>query len=125
MVAQTYVDCSTCQGIGKIYRTKDKCKLCHGARVIEETKILEFEIPKGSPDHGLIYKNGESDQFQEKLLVMSYWNTNANHIKVFTRKDDDLYIKVKVPLVDSICGFQACGSSLGWKGIKITTPKGR
>ena len=21
--------------------------------------------------------------------------------------------------------FQACGSSLGWKGIKITTPKGK
>ena len=71
---------------GKIYRTKDKCKLCHGARVIEETKILEFEIPKGSPDHGLIYKNGESDQFQEKLLVMSYWNTNANHIKCLPEK---------------------------------------
>ncbi|KAG8202605.1 JJJ1, partial [Candida africana] len=126
MVAQTYVDCSTCQGIGKIYRTKDKCKLCHGARVIEETKILEFEIPKGSPDHGLIYKNGESDQFPGKVTGDVILEYKCKPHKVFTRKDDDLYIKVKVPLVDSICGFsKLVAVHLDGRGIKITTPKGK
>ena len=86
MVAQTYVDCSTCQGIGKIY-IEPKINVNYAmVQVIEETKILEFEIPKGSPDHGLIYKMENPINFQEKLLVMSYWNTNANHIKCLPEK---------------------------------------
>lgn len=85
-VAQEYVDCTTCNATGKIYRTKDRCKLCKGTRVCEETKILEFEIPKGSPSEGKVIKKGESDEYPGKIagdIILKY--TCKKH-EVFERK---------------------------------------
>ncbi|EMG46288.1 DnaJ-like chaperone, putative [Candida maltosa Xu316] len=126
LVAQEYVECGACRGIGKLYRNKDKCKLCKGVRTIEETKILEFEIPKGSPNHGVIYKKGESDEHPGKIagdVILEY--TCKEH-EVFERKGDDLYTKTKIPLVDALCGFsKLVAVHLDGRGINITTSKGK
>ncbi|RLV90812.1 DnaJ subfamily A member 2 [Spathaspora sp. JA1] len=126
MVTQQYVECTACKGLGKIYRTKDRCKSCHGKRIIEETKILEFEIEKGSPNSGVIIKKGESDQFPGKEagdIILTY--TCKEH-ESFERKQDDLYTKFKIPLVDALSGFsKLVARHLDGRGIKITTPKGK
>lgn len=126
LVAQEYVECTTCQGTGKIYRTKDKCKLCKGTRIIEETKILEFEIPKGSPEHGIIAKKGESDQYPGKTagdVVLEY---KCKPNDVFERQGDDLYTRINIPLVDALCGFsKLVAVHLDGRGIKIETPAGK
>ena len=48
LVTQETVICSPCKGTGKIYREKDRCKKCKGERVVEEKKVLELYIPRGS-----------------------------------------------------------------------------
>jgi DnaJ family protein A protein 2 len=126
LVAQEYVECTTCKGIGKIYRTKDKCKLCKGERVIEETKILEFEIPKGAPDHGLIAKKGESDQYPGKTAGDVILEYKCKPHDVFERQGDDLYTKMNIPLVDALCGFsKLVAVHLDGRGIQISTPTGK
>ena len=126
LVAQEYAECTTCQGTGKIYRTKDKCKLCKGTRIIEETKILEFEIPKGSPDHGMIAKKGESDQYPGKTAGDVILEYKCKPHDVFERQGDDLYTKIDIPLVDALCGFsKLVAVHLDGRGIKIETPTGK
>lgn len=40
--------CTPCHGTGKIFREKDRCRKCKGERVVEEKKVLEIYIPRGS-----------------------------------------------------------------------------
>lgn len=48
LVTQETVECSACKGSGHIFKEKDRCKKCKGQRVIEERKVLEIYIPRGS-----------------------------------------------------------------------------
>lgn len=125
-VAQEYVDCSTCNATGKIYRTKDRCKLCKGSRVCEETKILEFDIPKGSPNEGTVVKKGESDEYPGKIagdIILKY--TCKKH-ETFERRGDDLYMLLKIPLADALAGFsKVVASHLDGRGVKVVTPRGK
>ena len=47
-MAQEEVLCSACNGSGKVYKEKERCKKCRGARVTEAKKVLELRIPPGS-----------------------------------------------------------------------------
>ncbi|ODV96067.1 hypothetical protein PACTADRAFT_33255 [Pachysolen tannophilus NRRL Y-2460] len=105
LVTQEYVDCNNCKGTGKIFKTKDKCKKCNGKCVKEETKILEFNIKKGSPASGKIILEHESDEEYGKItgdVILNY--TTKSH-DVFTKKGDDLYLKINLKLYEALCGF--------------------
>lgn len=126
LVSQEYVDCNTCLGSGKIYRTKDRCKKCQGDKVIEETKILEFEIAKGSKNNGSIILKGESDEYPNKEtgdVILNY--VCKDHI-TFKRKGNDLFTHYKIPLTDALCGFSnLIIKHLDGRGISISLPKGK
>lgn len=125
-VAQEYVDCTTCNATGKIYRKKDRCKMCKGERVCEETKILEFNIREGSPSEGEVVKKGESDQYPGKIpgdIILKY--TCKKH-DIFERKEGDLYMNLKIPLADALTGFsKVVATHLDGRGIKVEIPKGK
>ncbi|ABN68151.2 DnaJ subfamily A member [Scheffersomyces stipitis CBS 6054] len=126
LVTQEYVDCSACEGIGKFYRTKDRCKKCEGKRVIEETKILEFEIVKGSHSGEKIVLSKESDEYPGKETGDVKLTFTTKDHPVFTRKGDDLYAKYKIPLVEALCGFsRVLVKHLDGRGIKVSTPPGK
>ncbi|KAG7663518.1 XDJ1 [[Candida] subhashii] len=126
LMTQEIVECSTCHGSGKIHRPKDRCKTCREKRIIEETKILEFEIEKGSPNTGKIVKEGESDQSPGKETGDIILNYTCKEHAYFERKGDDLFTKFKVPLVDALCGFsKLVAIHLDGRGIQIATPRGK
>ena len=126
LVTQDFVECSTCLGTGNVFRAKDKCKRCQGKRVVEETKILEFEIEKGSRSGESVVLKGESDECPGKEtgdVIMTF--TCKDH-PVFTRRRDDLYTKYKITLVESLCGFsKTLVKHLDGRGIRIETPRGK
>ncbi|CAK9435296.1 uncharacterized protein LODBEIA_P57390 [Lodderomyces beijingensis] len=126
LVSQHYVDCVKCSGTGKIHRTKDKCKQCGGARVTEETKILEFEIPKGSPNNGVIRKKGESDQCPGKIAGDVILEYACKQHQTFERKGNDLYASFTLPLADALTGFsKQVVIHLDGRSIKLCTPAGK
>lgn len=48
LVAQEEVLCNACEGSGNVYKEKERCKKCKGARVTQAKKVLEIYIPPGS-----------------------------------------------------------------------------
>lgn len=126
MVVQEQVRCTSCDGTGKIFSAKNACKSCKGTKVVEETKILEFEIPPGSPSEGSIVLEGEADQhpsMETGDVVLKY--TCKKH-DVFTRKGADLFVKYKIPLVDALSGFsRVVCQHLDGRAMHVTTPKGK
>ncbi|ODV67298.1 DnaJ-domain-containing protein [Hyphopichia burtonii NRRL Y-1933] len=126
LVTQDFTDCTSCKGTGKIYRTKDKCKTCEGDKTIEETKILEFEILKGSPSTDTIVLEHESDEYPGKETGDVRLTYDCQEHAVFERKGDDLYTKYKIPLADALCGFtKNMVKHLDGRVISVPIPKGK
>ncbi|KAL6016863.1 DnaJ-like protein xdj1 [Candidozyma auris] len=123
---QSKEPCSKCDATGKVFSAKNACKACQGKKVVDETKILEFEIVPGSPNVGSIVLEGESDEYPGKEtgdVVLQY--TCKDH-DVFTRRGDDLFTKYKIPLVDALSGFsKVLCQHLDGRAMHITTPKGK
>lgn len=126
MVSQDYVDCVDCKATGKLFKKKDLCKKCSGACVVEETKILEFNIPRGSPNSGSVVLEGESDQEPGKKtgsVVLDYELTPHDH---FTRKGNDLHCSINVHLVDCLCGFsRTVTKTLDGRALRVCVPSGK
>jgi DnaJ-class molecular chaperone len=59
---QQPVQCRDCDGEGEIIAHKDKCHVCQGNKIIEETKTLEVVILPGYSNGKKIKFRGESDQ---------------------------------------------------------------
>lgn len=126
LVAQHHVTCDSCKGKGKTFRSKDTCKLCSGAFVVEETKILEFEIVPGSESGESVVLLGEADQYPGKVTGDVILTFHAKEHSVFTRKEKDLFMKYKITLVDALSGFsKVVAMHLDGRGIHISTPKGK
>lgn len=126
VVSTSYVECTDCEGTGKRYKPKDKCKRCEGAKVQEETKILEFEVLKGSANNDSIVLEGEADQYPGKTTGDIILNYTCQEHPVFKRKGNDLYTSFKIPLVDALCGFSKnVVKHLDGKVIHVSTPKGK
>lgn len=126
LVSQEKVSCKACSGTGSIHRSKDQCKKCKGTKLQEETKILEFEIAKGSRSGESITLKHESDEYPGKETGDVVLTFHCKEHEVFKRMGDDLYCDFKIPLVDALCGFsKTIVKHLDGRAIKITTPKGK
>lgn len=126
MASKFHVTCDTCDGTGRIIRSKDKCKICSGTKVTDETKILEFEVPPGSHDGESFVLMGESDQYPNKQTGDVVLTIHCAKHGSFTRKGDDLYIKHKITLFEALSGFsKVLITNLDSRAIHITTIKGQ
>lgn len=50
MYSQSTMPCDECNGTGEIIDMAKRCKVCKGKKVKRETKTLQVEVDKGSPD---------------------------------------------------------------------------
>lgn len=50
MYSQSTGPCEDCNGAGEIIDMAKRCKVCKGKKVKRETKTLQVEVDKGSPD---------------------------------------------------------------------------
>ncbi|ODV87577.1 hypothetical protein CANARDRAFT_26961 [[Candida] arabinofermentans NRRL YB-2248] len=127
MIFKEPKECQSCKGKGKYYKSSDFCKKCKGKCVVQESKKLEFLIPKGSPDNGSIILEGEADEapgLKSGDVILKY---KTKQHTVFERKGNDLYTKVKISLVDSLCGFKdrKLVKTLDNRWINISVPVGK
>lgn len=121
MVQQIQTHCRDCDGQGERVPDKDRCKNCQGRKTVKERKILEVHINKGMKDGQKITFSNEGDQEPgiqpgDIIIILD----EKDH-PVFKRKDVDLYMKMEIDLVESLCGFQKTIEMLDHRHIVITS----
>ncbi|RIB06946.1 Ydj1 type I HSP40 co-chaperone [Gigaspora rosea] len=104
MVQQIQQPCNECGGNGEIIKEKDRCKACHGKKVINERKVLEVYIEKGMKNGQEIPFYGEADQAPgiepgDVIIVLE----EKKHDR-FVRKGDDLIYTAKIELITALAG---------------------
>uniref|UniRef100_A0A8C1MND1 DnaJ homolog subfamily A member 1 n=1 Tax=Cyprinus carpio TaxID=7962 RepID=A0A8C1MND1_CYPCA len=125
MIQQIQSMCSDCQGQGEMFNSKDRCKNCNGHKVERKKKILEVHIDKGMKDGQKITFHGEGDQEPglepgDVIIVL-----DLKEHPVFQRQDDNLIMKMKIKLVEALCGFKKTIRMLDNRLLLINSPPGQ
>ncbi|AOA63165.1 DnaJ-like chaperone [Komagataella phaffii CBS 7435] len=124
---EEYIDCSHCDGSGLRIQSKFKCKKCSGSGCVEESKILEFNIPRGAASEGEIILEGESDEkpnYKPGNVILKYTTKAHEYLE---RKGNDLYTTWKLPLCDCLTGFDYKPSikTLDGRFLMVNSPTGK
>ncbi|KAI4119564.1 MAG: hypothetical protein LQ345_000561 [Seirophora villosa] len=126
LVTQETVICNPCKGTGKVYRDKERCKKCKGERVVEEKKVLELYIPRGSKEGDKIKIEGEADQLPDQEPGDIVFKLVEAEHKTFQRAGPDLMANVNIDLSEALCGFsRILVKHLDGRGIHVKHPRHR
>ena len=124
MIQQMQAVCPDCNGEGESIENKDKCKQCLGKKVTKQKKSFEVHIDKGMQDGQKITFSGESNQSYncetgDFVVVLK----QIEH-DVFTRHENDLYMKYKINLTEALCGFKIMIEHLDGRHLIVNNPAG-
>lgn len=125
MMTQRLVECSNCEGSGKVVNPKDKCKKCKGKRTTEEKKQLELYIPRGAKEGDRIVLEGEADQIPgaEQTGDIIFHLVEQPH-DIFNRAGPDLQATLEITLAEALTGFNRTAiTHLDGRGIQLSHPQ--
>lgn len=126
LMTSEIMTCEPCHGQGSVFREKDKCKKCKGACTVDEKKVLEVYIPRGSAEGDKIVLEGEADEQPGYETGNIVFVVDEKEHPVFERSGADLMAKIKVSLLDALCGFErVVVKHLDGRGIKLKWARGR
>ncbi|KAK8141000.1 hypothetical protein G3M48_001075 [Beauveria asiatica] len=118
--------CDACHGAGNVFKEKDRCKKCKGKRTIEEKKVLELYIPRGSVQGERIVLEGEADQFPDQIPGDIIFTLVEESHDVFSRLGNDLSAELKISLSEALGGFnRVVLEHLDGRGISIERKQGQ
>ncbi|KAL8943796.1 MAG: hypothetical protein Q9211_000839 [Gyalolechia sp. 1 TL-2023] len=124
LVTQETVICNSCKGTGSVYRDKERCKKCKGNRVVEEKKVLELYIPRGSKEGDKIVLEGEADQLPDQEPGDIVFNLVETEHSTFRRSGPDLLAETHIDLSEALCGFsRILVKHLDGRGIHVKHPQ--
>jgi DnaJ family protein A protein 2 len=120
LIQQTMRVCDECHGRGKVIG--DKCKKCNGRAVVEEQKVIELDIAKGTPDGHRFTFDGESDEYPGIEPGDVIIEVQLKKHPMFKRKGADLYMTRKITLYEALAGFNFQLQHLDGRQVVISTP---
>ncbi|KAM4062296.1 DnaJ domain-containing protein [Hirsutella rhossiliensis] len=126
MMRREAVLCDHCQGSGSLYKEKDRCKRCKGKKTVQEKKVLEIYIPRGSMQGERIVLEGEADQYPDQTPGDIVFTLVEEPHDTFSRLGNDLSAELKVTLAEALTGFsRVVLKHLDGRGISIDRPRGK
>lgn len=126
LVTQERVVCDACEGTGKVFKEKDRCKKCKGKRTTPEKKVLEIYIPRGAREGERIVLEGEADQVPDQTPGDIVFTLVEEDHEIFQRAGDDLSAELDITLAEALCGFsRVVLKHLDGRGIHLNHPQGK
>jgi DnaJ-class molecular chaperone len=110
---QTEEPCSTCGGSGKLVGAV--CHVCQGNGVVVRPRRLEVKIPPGVTDGSRVRVAREGRPGRGAARGDLYLVISVRPHERFSRRGDDLYSEVRVPLLDAVLGGE----------VEVPTLKGK
>jgi len=121
MMQQQQVQCNGCGGRGKYIQPEDTCIKCKGNKIVNNTHILEVNIRRGCDNGTEIKFTGEGNETPDTLAGDVIFKIKQKKHDVFTRSDNDLFIKKTIKLADALCGFKFSLKTLDNRTLPIGT----
>ncbi|EDR30058.1 hypothetical protein, conserved [Entamoeba dispar SAW760] len=97
--------CPMCKGQGELISDSDKCKTCHGNKVVSEEKILEIIVQPGTKNNERIVFEGESDQAPNLIPGDVIFVVQTKEHRIFERKGNNLVMNKKITLNEALTGI--------------------
>ncbi|KAG8543006.1 hypothetical protein GDO81_025609 [Engystomops pustulosus] len=125
MMHSLQTTCSECHGQGEYIRTRDRCRICSGRKVIKEKKILTVHIDKGMKNRHKMIFHREGDQSPglhpgDVVIVLE----QKEH-PVFQRRGNDLVMTMEIGLADALCACRQKVQTLDDRTILVTSQPGK
>ncbi|KAI9328209.1 hypothetical protein DFJ73DRAFT_665412 [Zopfochytrium polystomum] len=120
MIQQMQQTCPDCNGEGETINPKDKCKECNGKKITSERKILEVFVDKGMVNGQKITFSGEGDQAPGITPGDVIIQIEEKEHPRFKRRNDDLYVEVKIDLLTALAGGQFNITHLDDRILQVT-----
>jgi DnaJ homolog subfamily A member 2 len=111
-----------------VFKDKDRCKKCKGARVVEARKVLELYIPPGSKEGDKIVLAGEADQSPDQEPGDIVFDLKEMPHEVFERSGANLKADIHISIAEALTGFnRVVLKHLDGRGISIhvSQPNGK
>ncbi|KAF4119736.1 DnaJ-like protein subfamily A member 2 [Geosmithia morbida] len=126
LMSRETVLCDHCAGAGFTFKEKDRCRRCKGKRTVQEKKVLELYIPRGSLQGERIVLEGEADQSPDQIPGDIVFTIAEEPHGTFTRLGQDLSAELKITLAEALGGFsRTVLRHLDGRGIAIERPRGK
>ena len=106
MYSQSAGPCDDCRGQGKRIDPKFRCTGCKGARTLNDKKVIEVTIDKGTPNHHKQSFHAEGDEepgLAAGDLVLIF---EEKEHPLFKRKKADLIITKSITLKEALTGYR-------------------
>lgn len=106
---QQFVEkCNKCHGKGKYIKAGEECVKCGGRKFSNTEKHIKLEIKPGSKNGDRIILHGEGDWDPDyvqtrDLIVVINETPGPNGMN---RQGQHLFLKIKISLVEALCGFE-------------------
>jgi molecular chaperone DnaJ len=96
-------ECPECRGKGSI--PERECHTCRGNGIVNEKKNLKIRIPEGSYDGMVLrFRHGGQAGRNGGEYGDLYVELQVEPDARFERRDDDIYVEVKIPVVSAVLG---------------------
>lgn len=102
-VQQSQGPCPKCGGKGK--EIKQKCPACRGKRVERGSSQLSLVVDRGAPEGHEVRFEMEADQNPDNIPGDVILAIHAKPDDVFTRKGNDLFMRLEISLKEALLGF--------------------
>ncbi|UJR38403.1 hypothetical protein I4U23_031072 [Adineta vaga] len=119
---QQPVQCRDCDGEGEIIAHKDKCHVCHGNKITNENKTLDVVILPGCTNGKKIKFRGENDQLPGEAGDVFFLIEQEKHPLFERIHENDLLLKMKINLNESLTGFKRTIQHLDGRHVLIEHP---
>lgn len=102
MIQQINSLCDNCKGMKEIITVK--CNMCKGLKVIPNKKQIELNIKPGTTNNEQFIFQNESDQSPNMISGDLIFILKQKQHHIFTRKQNNLYMKYDISLIDALTG---------------------
>jgi DnaJ family protein A protein 2 len=122
--SQTQVTCSACSGLGETILPQDSCSSCSGSKISIEYEEISLPLKRGTPNGYKIILEGKGDTSSNGERGDLVFIIEEKRHNVFTRKHNDLFMTLKINLMEALGGFQRLLKTLDGTTLFLTVPSG-
>eukprot|EP00824_Muranothrix_gubernata_P008144 TRINITY_DN2040_c0_g1_i1.p1 TRINITY_DN2040_c0_g1~~TRINITY_DN2040_c0_g1_i1.p1 ORF type:complete len:428 (-),score=90.70 TRINITY_DN2040_c0_g1_i1:125-1345(-) len=125
MISQTIAPCDACRGEGEIVNEKDKCKKCKGVGVMDDVKVIELTVDKGTPDGEVYIQHGEGDEYPGIQAGDVHFEIRIKPHREFKRVGADLKMEKEISLYEALTGYSFVLKHLDGREVLVHNEPGQ